>query len=61
MTHPNFLLNMPKLPAVMAEDCNVPALRNLRNSEKIRRQTRVRRQNVSAETNEAFLRMLTRR
>lgn len=48
--NPNFLLNMPKLPTLMAEDCNVPALRNLRAHE-VRRPSRVL----------ALLRRLTRR
>lgn len=48
--NPNYLLNMPKLPALMAEDCNVPALRNPRAHE-FRRPSRVR----------ALLRRLTRR
>ncbi len=41
MMNPNFLLNMPKLPALMAEDCNVPALRDIRAHE-FRRPSRIR-------------------
>ena len=39
--NPNFLLNMPKLPALMAEDCNEPALRNI-GAHEIRRPSLVR-------------------
>ncbi len=31
--NPNFLLNMPKMPVVISEDCNVPALRSIRHYE----------------------------
>ena len=55
MMNPNFLLNTPCLPVVMAEDCNVPALR----SPEVRvKRYRIRRR-VRCEVNDAFLRMLT--
>lgn len=57
MMNPNFLLNTPCLPVVMAEDCNVPALRH---PEVRAKRSRIRRR-VCPEVNAAFLRMLTRR
>ena len=43
MMNPNFLLNMPKLPNLLAEDCNVPALRHIRPYDALRKAVRVRR------------------
>ena len=58
--NPNFILMMPKFPVMMAEDCNVPALRNRKNHEK-RKAARPVRKHSSTETNAAFLRMLLQR
>lgn len=59
--NPNFILFMPHLPIVMAEDSNAPELRKQRNHEKFRVASPNGKKSAAAEKNERFLRMLTRR